>query len=236
MTQTGADGKHNLEQKTVLVVKGGTALTETFDVATTKLIRKLDVGENLELLDAEKRVDKDKMMTRVNVKALSDGRTGWATMLGNKGSVYLEEQSMYVVTAGAGLALHTAFSSSSQTVRTLNNGESFVPTDAPRQESRGAESWVRGAVLGKQDQGWLVMSERTTQKWVPSHRCVSATPLLDDSTEQQELRALDVGETVEILEPATLRGGQQLVRVRANKDGKVGFVNFDETFLQTVGA
>merc|ERR1712062_550597 len=67
-----------------------TALTDGFDVAAAKVIRKLEKGELLEVLEGPTKDDK-LGMSRVKTKALLDGEEGWATVSGNQGTVFLQK-------------------------------------------------------------------------------------------------------------------------------------------------
>lgn len=56
---------------------------------SAKALRKLDLEETLEWLDAPKMLEAEKLK-RVKCRALRDGKEGWVTLSGNKGSIFLE--------------------------------------------------------------------------------------------------------------------------------------------------
>lgn len=67
-----------------------TTLTSDFKVTAGKVLRQLKVGEALEILDGP--VSDGKVgVKRFKGRALSDGAIGWATMMGNAGTVILKE-------------------------------------------------------------------------------------------------------------------------------------------------
>jgi len=70
-----------------------TILTNVFSVTTGKTIRKLHVGETVELMHWGGRRDEgeeDTGLTRLKGRVKGDGMVGWATIVGNQGSVFLE--------------------------------------------------------------------------------------------------------------------------------------------------
>jgi hypothetical protein len=68
-----------------------TALSDSFSIDNSKIVRTLDVGEMLEGL-AEGQEDQATRVTRVKVKTTRDKKIGFATVKGNSGTVFLEPQ------------------------------------------------------------------------------------------------------------------------------------------------
>merc|ERR1712032_14138 len=71
-------------------VQRATTMTAGINIATTKTIRQLRPGEHVEILDGPGR-DPNLDVDRVQVRAVEDGLVGWATMIGNGGSVFMKE-------------------------------------------------------------------------------------------------------------------------------------------------
>lgn len=67
-----------------------TTMTAGINIATTKTIRQLRPGEYVEVFDGPGR-DPNLDVDRLQVKALEDGAMGWATCIGNGGSLFLKE-------------------------------------------------------------------------------------------------------------------------------------------------
>merc|ERR1711972_196687 len=67
----------------------GTGIGDALEVANAEPIRKLDVGETLEVIDGP-RVDTEVGVVRVKGRATSDGAVGWVTLAGNQGTKFLE--------------------------------------------------------------------------------------------------------------------------------------------------
>eukprot|EP00931_Biecheleriopsis_adriatica_P032574 TRINITY_DN18_c0_g1_i2.p1 TRINITY_DN18_c0_g1~~TRINITY_DN18_c0_g1_i2.p1 ORF type:complete len:1027 (-),score=405.02 TRINITY_DN18_c0_g1_i2:107-3187(-) len=71
-------------------VKKDTVMTNGPSIKDSESLRRLDIGEVVEVLgepESENEVD----VMRVHVKAMKDGITGWATISGNQGTIFLEK-------------------------------------------------------------------------------------------------------------------------------------------------
>merc|ERR1712129_647166 len=67
-----------------------TVLTTDRAIKGSKTIRRLEVDECLEVLEGPSRDDKVDVL-RVRGVAIKDGLSGWATVVGNNGSIFMEE-------------------------------------------------------------------------------------------------------------------------------------------------
>merc|ERR1712176_1484069 len=67
-----------------------TALTDKSDVKESQTVRKIERKKILEVLEGPV-TDEKFGLTRLRVKCLSDGSTGWATAKGNQGTLFLEK-------------------------------------------------------------------------------------------------------------------------------------------------
>merc|ERR1712176_326861 len=70
------------------------AMTDVQDIKSCKVVRKLAVGEFFEV-SGEIAVDKEASVSRIEGKALKDGKSGWITLKGNAGTVYAEQTTKY---------------------------------------------------------------------------------------------------------------------------------------------
>merc|ERR1719160_895189 len=68
------------------------ALTDQFNIAKSKVMRTLEVGEKLEVLEGPNK-DEATKVERIRVIAPKDKVTGWVTVQGNQGTVYCEPTS-----------------------------------------------------------------------------------------------------------------------------------------------
>jgi len=227
-----------LELTKLMICKGTIALTTAFDIASCNAIRKIEVGEMMEQIEAPK-VDEDKKMTRVHIRCSNDGKEGWATMKGNQGTVYIAE-SMSHHSCRRSVPLEAAFASGSKVHRTLEAGEIFEVLEGPSTETKEGDVRFKGRSLRSGREGWLPMT-KVVQPWNPRHLCKKPTALREtQETESKALRQLAEGEIVEALDaPAAEAGGALLLRVRTDRDGLVGYAQVHaadakEAFLEPI--
>lgn len=70
------------------------SVTDVFDVAQSKTVSKIEVGDIAEALGNAKK-DEVTGMTRVQCKVLSNDKVGWVTVQGRQGKTYLEVSNKY---------------------------------------------------------------------------------------------------------------------------------------------
>lgn len=218
VTLTDSCGNVNLEQAPVLLCKQGVAITTTFDISGGKSLRKLTVGEALQILEGPTK-DEKRNFTRIKARSRVDGVEGWVTMQGNQGTSYVEEtDSHYVCTQEA--ALQRAFGTDSAEHRKLQVGEVFEVADGPKAETRDGYFRVKGP------DGWVTLSAHNFKEWTAQYRCSEGTALTEAvELKSKAVRQLEVGECLESLETPVSEqaSGAVRMRVRAEKDGAVGF-------------
>lgn len=201
------------------------ALTDVADIKECKVVRKLLKGEVLTVLDGPTS-DANSSVTRLRGKSLSDGAEGWVTVKGNAGGVYLE-QSMkhYIVTKAT--ALQTAFASARATdVRSLDVEEIVEVMDGPKEEASAPTLRLKGRASSTGIVGWVSVNKMLSP-WYPRYKSSGTCALREGmQASAQMLRRLEGGEALEVLEgPAAESGEAPLcVRVRASKDGAIGWV------------
>jgi len=76
--------------RVMMKVMKDVAITETFSIKDTKTVRRLDIGEVIEVVDGPRKEEATDV-TRVHARAMSDGAEGWVTTEGNHGTVFLKE-------------------------------------------------------------------------------------------------------------------------------------------------
>ena len=99
------------------------ALTTTFEVKSSSSIRKLDVGEYIEVI-GDKRKDEKTGLERVRCRAMRDFAEGWATMKGNQGTNYLALSDSHRA-CRHNVPLEKEFTSGSEAIRHIAEGEIF---------------------------------------------------------------------------------------------------------------
>jgi len=216
----------SLELAKKLICRGSIAITDAFDIGASKAIRKLEVGEEVEALE-DPREDEKRKLRRIKLRAASDGKEGWVTMKGNQGTVYVMESTSHYACVRA-TAIETSFAAGGQVVRMLEEGELFEVSETKPQTLEGALR-ARGRIVptgddgSGGDSGWISVDSHVSI-WCTTHRCKRGTDLTDESGEVV-VRPLVVGEVLEALQVPFRdeAAGILRVRLRAEKDGAVGF-------------
>eukprot|EP00930_Biecheleria_cincta_P023467 TRINITY_DN1695_c0_g1_i1.p1 TRINITY_DN1695_c0_g1~~TRINITY_DN1695_c0_g1_i1.p1 ORF type:complete len:2092 (+),score=696.54 TRINITY_DN1695_c0_g1_i1:73-6276(+) len=218
-------GNDNFTLAKLLVCKHSIAITNTFDIAAGKALRKLEVGEALEVLEGPNE-DSVRSLSRVRVLAKKDGKEGWVTVQGNQGTAYAEPSDKHYV-CGKAVPLESKLATGSALVRQIEVGEAFEALDAPKTEKRDAILRVRGRDPTDNREGWFTITGRNFSQWSPTYKCIQGTVLNDclEIKEAKSVRKLEAGEVLEalhspVLEPAA---GLLRVRVRAKKDNACGW-------------
>lgn len=157
-------GRCFFELQDLLLCKGSVALTDSFDIGACKAIRKLEVGETLQSLE-EPQQDESRSLTRIKVKALSDGKEGWATSQGNQGTLYVMETNRHF-TCAESVDLEA---SPGKALRRLEVGESFELLQDPTVEMRPGKRFARGRCSSNAQpgEGWFALGDHV-QPW--THR------------------------------------------------------------------
>lgn len=156
-------GRCFFELQDLLICRGGVALTDNFDIGACKAIRKLEVGETLQSLE-EPRQDESRSLTRIKVRALNDGKEGWATSQGNQGTLYVVETNKHF-TCAESVDLEA---SPGKALRRLEVGEGFELLQDPTVELRQGKSFARGRCSsGQPGEGWFAITGNV-QPW--THR------------------------------------------------------------------
>jgi len=224
VTLKDAAGTCFLEPTKVLVCKASIAITTAFDIAEGKALRKLEAGETLEIIEDEKK-DEGRGLVRMKARTHRDNKEGYVTLKGNQGTAYVEESTKHYKCTTA-VSLEDRFASGSKAVRMLEVGETFEIVEGPKTETKIGASRLRGRNIGDGKEGWVTLSKRSMCPWSPHHSCKSSIALHDvlEVESAKLVRKLEAGESLEALEsPQLEKGGVLRVRLRAEKDGAIGF-------------
>eukprot|EP00971_Amphidinium_carterae_P074253 1467374-Amphidinium_carterae.1 len=197
----------------------------------SKTQRKLAVGEVVEVLQRG-HADSSTSLPRLQCRALSDGVTGWVTVRGNQGTLFIQQcPKPYYCVASKELKLQTAPTETADDIRTIEFGEVFEVLEGPRKEADAAgkkkdpTERVHGRSMVDGSQGWFSLSSEVLP-WSPQMQCMKSTSLQESvDTESAAPRRLEVGEEVQALATPVLDEKANVLRlqVRASKDGAVGY-------------
>lgn len=227
----------NLKQSTkFLICKSAIAITDKFDIAAGKPIRKLDKGDSVEVLEGPVE-DAERKLFRVKGRC-RDGKEGWITTRGTLGTAYLEDSGKNYEVIADSVRLETAMQEGSAQVRMLEKGEVFEAYDEPKSKAPESKSRVHVRAISDNMEGFVTFVAKSTAKWTPCHKIIQDLELHDGHVAEgaKVIRSLEKGEFVEALEspsepkaddgaddgprpPAPLR-----LKIRAEKDNNVGYV------------
>jgi hypothetical protein len=151
-----------------LIIKAGVGMTDSKDIKTAKVLRKLEEGEKFATCGNEVE-DKENGVFRVEGVALKDDKKGWITTRGNRGSVFAVSQgnTSKSYSATHEIDLQLQFQSSSGVKRKLEVGETFSVLEGPREEKSAAVKRLQVRALAGGETGW-VTSNANVKKWRPS--------------------------------------------------------------------
>jgi len=169
-----AAGAASAELSTSLFVCRSTiAMTDVFNIEECKVVRKVEVGEALEVVGGkDEKGDDDKAIKRLQFRAVRDGKEGWVTLKGNQGTVYVEKStSHYVVSREAVLREGTLRTSAA--LRPLKVGEAVEALDAPVEVKPDARM---GVLVRAQDgkSGWVVFEKGPNAPVMPQKKAPTA--------------------------------------------------------------
>eukprot|EP00928_Gymnodinium_smaydae_P033903 TRINITY_DN2414_c3_g1_i1.p1 TRINITY_DN2414_c3_g1~~TRINITY_DN2414_c3_g1_i1.p1 ORF type:complete len:2011 (-),score=734.13 TRINITY_DN2414_c3_g1_i1:159-5468(-) len=206
------------------------AITTTFEVKDSKTMRKLVVGELVEVLEKGKK-DDAVGLTRVKCRALSDGLVGWSSVKGNQGTAFLEPTSKPYFCCAVEAPLGSAFGSTSAEVRQMRPGETFELLEGPRKEPATEVQRVRGKAQKDGKGGWLTLKDASGAEILEPTKLLTckagiAITTTFDISEGKAIRKLDPGEMLQPLGEEKSDEKRNLTRmnVKAMSDNQEGWV------------
>lgn len=134
------------------------AITTAFAVKDGKTLRKLGVGELLEVLEPEK-TDPVVGLTRVRCRAVLDNKDGWVTVRGNQGTSFLEKSTKPYFCCQEPTSLQSAFESGSSDVGEIEKGEVMEILEGPRKEPPVEIERMRGRAANDGKSGWVTLKD-----------------------------------------------------------------------------
>merc|ERR1712176_1209730 len=120
-TTKDAQESANIEKAKLLICTQSIAITTTFDIAEGKAIRKLEVGETLEIVE-EAKEDPQRHLTRIKAKTKNDAKEGFVTVKGNQGTAYVVESDKHYLCKRK-ISLDKKFETNSSNLRMIEEGE-----------------------------------------------------------------------------------------------------------------
>jgi len=172
------------------------------------------------------RTEEESGLLRMKARLKKDGTVGWVTTKGNQGTAYAEDTSRHYVCRQKA-AVEGKFATGSPVLRTLEPGEVFEIIEGPKTESKEGANRVKCRNLGSGKEGWFTLTAKNTHPWSSQYKCTQGTTMTEglEIKDAKTVRKLEVNELITALETPLRENaaGIMRVRVRAEKDGAIGF-------------
>merc|ERR1740121_3582052 len=207
------------------------AMTDNQDIKDCKVLRKLQKDE-LFLVEEKPVVDESSGISRVQAKTLKDDLTGWVTLKGNAGTAYAEPSTKhYCVLRDVPLTKKFPGKDPGEEVRVLAKGEAMLALEGPKQETFAAETRIKVKAVNDNQVGWVTLKTEVLKPWTPFYRCKVATPVHETISSGEGaavVRQAVVNEVFELIDGPTTDGAELRMKIRAEKDGVVGWVTLKD--------
>jgi len=222
-----ADGTTYAEQNSKLYIcKAGVAMTDSSNIKTSKVIRKLTADEQFLATTGDIVEDKAAGIKRLQGKAMEDGKEGWITVRGNAGTVYADlVGGVYSVVKEVGL--NKAMNANpTSLIRKLEAGETFTLVDSAKEDKPETESRIKVRAASDKAVGWVTDKAAIAKSWNGIYKCLLPTAIRErcGTSESAVLREAAKGEQFEHVAGPSYEGGQSFLKLKAKKDGVVGWV------------
>lgn len=204
------------------VCKSTIAMTDNFDIKNCTVVRKVEVGEALSVIDgADGKKDTEVEITRLKFKALRDGTSGWVTLKGNQGTLFVEPSKIHY-TINRDVKMRSASTPDSPVVRILKKNEAFSAMAEPIEDQLRTVTVVRSRAMEDGASGWVVWSSGAApvRPWKPRYVCRTPVPFTTGiSATTPEVKTAEVGEIFEVVEGPTFDKINEVRRVKVAQSG-----------------
>jgi len=189
--------------KGLYVCKSAIAMTDVLDIKDCQVVRKVDVGETLEAV-GETEEDSTMDISRLKFRSPKDGKTGWVTLRGNQGTIFVEpSMSHYVLSSDACMRLAPARGSAM--VRELHKGETLEVLEPPKEDRPDPRILAKVRALEDADAGWVCWAKGSKRPplrpWTSKYVCKSKTDISSTfEAGSGSLKSAEPGEVLECLD------------------------------------
>jgi len=217
-------------QQYFVVVKG-IGLTDEFDIAKAKTLRKAELDELIEVLEGPKTDDQvggTSGLLRVRGRALSDGKEGWISVNGNQGTPFLQEVEKPFYACNKEVQLTKEFDGSTA-VRALKAEEVMELLEGPRKDNAEPAQRAKGKTSdGKV--GWLTVKSPNGKVFAEASEdyyvCSSSVAMTDslDVKDCKVVKKLQVGDLLLASGKPITEDGIARIKGKTPGDDKEGWV------------
>merc|ERR1719291_337465 len=227
----GNQGTSFLEEteKPYYVCSAGMALDMDAKGKSEEPVRSLLAGEVVELVEGPLK-ERLQPNTRARGKAVSDGATGWVTVVSSRGATFLEEGRFFTSTAAVPLT-DELDANEAKVLKQLVPGEVIAAVDEEPAEDDGVMR-MKARTLKDELEGWVTMKSQAGQAYVTAsskyYTVLEEVPVQRslDATSAATARVLAKGEGFQVLEGPKEESSalSRRAKVKAIADGAVGWI------------
>jgi len=134
-------------------VSGALVLTDN-ESLQSKVICRLEVGDTLEALGAATK-DASAGLERVRCRSVKDHKEGWATIVGNQGTVYLKPCGHFLACVKEAVMTSELSVADSKTIRRISKGEILEVLEFERKDASCGVMRVKGRAVRDGAVGWI---------------------------------------------------------------------------------
>jgi len=216
------------------------AMTDISELGNCTLIRRINIGEALELLSEEEARPKEGGV-RKKFRACQDGVEGWITTTGSQGTLFVRAATRHFICVES-TQVYESTVSKSKVLKSLIPGEAFAAFEEPKEVSGGSRFQrykVRAVSDGADGNIICNATECQLQPWVSRHQLAKEAELTvaaflpsepTTTSISNKVRMLEAGEVVQVSglpleDPLTGRLRAQCV---ASRDQAAGWTTVRE--------
>lgn len=226
LRDSAGDASAVAKSDNLYVCRSAIAMTDSFDIKSCQVIRKVAKGETLLVIGGrEGKEDAEVEITRLQFRAAKDGVEGWVTLKGNQGTVFLDVSGVHY-TMTREVVLRAGKERDAAVVRRLQAGEAFAGAGEPEEEQPPARFVLRARALEDGASGWVSFSSgggAPLRPWRPRYVCRAPMTFTADASGSTLAAGASAatGEVLEVVEGPELEKATGLRRVRCAKGGAV---------------
>jgi len=217
-------------QQYFVVVKG-IGLTDEFDIAKAKTLRKAELDELIEVLEGPKTdeaVGGTSGLQRVRGRALKDGKEGWISVNGNQGTPFLQEVEKPFYACNKEVELTKEFDGSTA-VRAMKAEEVMELLEGPRNDSSEPAQKVKCKTSDGKI-GWVTVKAPNGTVFAEAsedyYTCMSSVAMTDslDVKDCKVVKKLQVGDLILASGKPIVEDGIARIKGKIPGDDKEGWV------------
>jgi len=218
----------------LFVCKSTIAMTDVFDIKECQVVRKVDVGETLEVV-GETKQDSTVEISRLEFRSIRDGKKGWVTLRGNQGTIFMEPSMSHYVLSADG-TMRSSAARSSAVVREIQKGETLEAVESPIEDQPESRVLAKVRALESAEDGWICWAKGSKRPplrpWSSKYRCKAPVDLTGsfEVASVGSLKRAEPGEILECIDGPFLEKASGIRRALfVGQDGLAGWANLTDS-------